>query len=230
MSASVRPSAAVDLPDGEGFEMVIDSEIPGALGTGFGFDGGNLVILLDDVVWETDLPITTTGETHVVLTWDERRAQPFLNGVLEEELDYTRGGVGGASNVIGRSTGTGVGYRGTLRDVRIVDATVDAAGAALLHAGERLPAPPPKPAFVNPYGADGSSAERARSWLHTNCAQCHQPGAAGRYDLRHDTPLPPTHPGPSTAPRDASRRQRRNAASPPFGVASGPKSGQLLTS
>ncbi|MBT9561296.1 MAG: PQQ-dependent sugar dehydrogenase, partial [Myxococcales bacterium] len=192
VSAWVKPAPATELPDGEDVEMAVDSEIPGAVGTGFGFDGGNLVVLLDDEVWETDLPIATTAETHVVLTWNERRAQLFLNGELEEELDYTRGGVGGANYVIGRSTWTGVGYRGTLRDVRIVDATVDAAGAALLYAGGELPIPSPKPAFVDPYGADGSTAERARAWLHTNCAQCHQPGGAGRYDLRHDTPLAET--------------------------------------
>lgn len=48
------------------------------------------------------------------------------------------------------------------------------------------------PAFADPRG-DAPVAARARSWLHGQCAHCHQPGgftAAGlELDLRHDTPL-----------------------------------------
>ncbi|MFO1407420.1 MAG: PQQ-dependent sugar dehydrogenase [Steroidobacteraceae bacterium] len=51
------------------------------------------------------------------------------------------------------------------------------------------------PAYRNPYGTAGTLTERARAWLHTNCAQCHRPGGGTpvNLDLRYDTALSATN-------------------------------------
>lgn len=50
------------------------------------------------------------------------------------------------------------------------------------------------PAYPDPHGSAGSLAERARAYLHTNCAQCHRPngGTGVSLDLRHATLLSAT--------------------------------------
>lgn len=50
------------------------------------------------------------------------------------------------------------------------------------------------PHLVDPYGTAGTLAERARAYLHTNCAQCHRPGGGtpDDMDLRFATPLAQT--------------------------------------
>jgi uncharacterized repeat protein (TIGR03806 family) len=50
------------------------------------------------------------------------------------------------------------------------------------------------PAYADPTDAGQSLTARARSYLHTNCANCHRPGAPTgvNLDLRHDTPLAQT--------------------------------------
>ena len=49
--------------------------------------------------------------------------------------------------------------------------------------------------YPNPFGTSGTLGERARSYLHTNCAQCHRPGGPTPtdMDLRYSTALPDTH-------------------------------------
>jgi uncharacterized repeat protein (TIGR03806 family) len=47
--------------------------------------------------------------------------------------------------------------------------------------------------LVDPFGS-AALDDRARAYLHTNCASCHRPGVAARaeFDLRYDTPLDQT--------------------------------------
>jgi len=51
------------------------------------------------------------------------------------------------------------------------------------------------PAMPDPYGAAGTLAERARAYLHTNCANCHRPGGGTPtlLDLRYTAPLASTN-------------------------------------
>lgn len=50
------------------------------------------------------------------------------------------------------------------------------------------------PAFADPVDTNRSLTDRARSYLHTNCANCHRPqgGTPVALDLRHSTALPRT--------------------------------------
>lgn len=51
------------------------------------------------------------------------------------------------------------------------------------------------PAYPDPFGTAGTLAERARAYLHTNCAQCHQPGGPTpvTLDLRYSATLAQTN-------------------------------------
>jgi uncharacterized repeat protein (TIGR03806 family) len=58
-----------------------------------------------------------------------------------------------------------------------------------------IAAPVDETAYPNPTGTAGTLGERARSYLHTNCAQCHRPGGptTANLDLRYSTPLASTN-------------------------------------
>jgi mono/diheme cytochrome c family protein len=49
--------------------------------------------------------------------------------------------------------------------------------------------------YPDPTGTTGTLSERARSYLHTNCAQCHRPGGptTANMDLRYSTALANTN-------------------------------------
>jgi uncharacterized repeat protein (TIGR03806 family) len=49
--------------------------------------------------------------------------------------------------------------------------------------------------YQNPTGTAGTLTERARAYLHSNCAQCHRPGGptTSNMDLRYTTPLASTN-------------------------------------
>jgi mono/diheme cytochrome c family protein len=49
--------------------------------------------------------------------------------------------------------------------------------------------------YPNPTGTAGTLNERARSYLHTNCSQCHRPNGptTANMDLRYSTPLANTN-------------------------------------
>jgi uncharacterized repeat protein (TIGR03806 family) len=56
-------------------------------------------------------------------------------------------------------------------------------------------APSALPSMPDPYGTAGSLGERARAYLHTNCAQCHRPngGTPTDLDLRYTTVIGSTN-------------------------------------
>lgn len=56
-------------------------------------------------------------------------------------------------------------------------------------------APATLPALADPTDTSQPLANRARAWLHTNCANCHQPGGPtpSNMDLRHSTALAATN-------------------------------------
>lgn len=66
---------------------------------------------------------------------------------------------------------------------------------ALADVGLLAPGEPAAAPLVDPESSDATLEERARSWLHANCAHCHRPGGWGAgtgMDLRASTPLAET--------------------------------------
>jgi putative heme-binding domain-containing protein len=61
----------------------------------------------------------------------------------------------------------------------------------IIKLGKTAPGDKPAKPLVNPHDTGADLYERARSYLHVNCAHCHQFGAGGsvNIDLRHDRPL-----------------------------------------
>lgn len=55
--------------------------------------------------------------------------------------------------------------------------------------------PTAETAYPDPMGTEGTLEERARSYLHTNCSQCHRPNGptTASMDLRYSTPLAETN-------------------------------------
>jgi uncharacterized repeat protein (TIGR03806 family) len=66
--------------------------------------------------------------------------------------------------------------------------TINTLTPAIANPGDQVPYP-------NPTGTSGTLGERARSYLHTNCAQCHRPAGptTSNMDLRYTTALADTH-------------------------------------
>ena len=58
-----------------------------------------------------------------------------------------------------------------------------------------IPDPATQPVIPDPYGTSGTVTERARAWLHTNCAFCHRPNGPtpSDMDLRYATSLAGTN-------------------------------------
>ena len=58
-----------------------------------------------------------------------------------------------------------------------------------------IPDPATQQVIPDPYGSSGTVTERARAWLHTNCAFCHRPGrpTGTNLDLRYTTALAATN-------------------------------------
>ena len=98
-----------------------------------------------------------------------------------------------AGGVLGLSTG----QMNTSHDV--LGTGTEYSQVGLLAALDYFDAPPPAPedqlpAFADPADASASLQDRARAYLHANCAHCHVPGglANATIDLRFDTPLAAT--------------------------------------
>jgi uncharacterized repeat protein (TIGR03806 family) len=101
------------------------------------------------------------------------------------------------SEAAGRSLG--VETRQLAFNIRYPQTGRDAHQLVTLDAINVLTPPIANPAgeipYPNPAGTAGTLGERARSYLHTNCAQCHRPGGptTANMDLRYATALSATN-------------------------------------
>ncbi len=92
------------------------------------------------------------------------------------------------TSVAGRSLGLELAQlNGPLAYPRGVTANQVESLAAVGYFSAALPAPAPfLPRLVNPLGSAGTVEERARSYLHSNCSNCHRNGAGqGAQDFRY---------------------------------------------
>jgi glucose/arabinose dehydrogenase/mono/diheme cytochrome c family protein len=186
LAAWIRPETSdpVDF-----IESVIDTDVPGQYGSGFGLNNGEIVVILDDQFWFTGVPVTLGQWQHVALAFDGRQARLLVDGEPVGTLPYVQGDVTDANYVIGASNANALFFHGELRDVRIFDASLSDDDVARVRDGlDPEPAMSPGP-YPDPYG-DDPVPDRARAWLHTNCSQCHRPGGPGRgdFDMRYETP------------------------------------------
>ena len=119
-------------------ESVFDTDQPGQYGTGWGLSGGKIRVILDDLFWDTNVPITLNQWQHVTLTFDATSARIYLNGAEAANLAYTQGGVGSANYRIGRSNANADFFHGDIREAKIYSRAVFSAEAAEIYAGDPL--------------------------------------------------------------------------------------------
>jgi hypothetical protein len=186
LSAWVRPSRSEDVAF---IESVIDSDVPGQYGSGFGLDDGRWKAILDDQFWEFEFPAVIGEWQHVSLAFDGEWAGFYVDGALVAETGYA-GEPTEVNFVLGRSNANDLFFHGELRDVRIFGRRLTDDEVVAVSRGEDVGVEPLPDAMPDPY-ADGPIGPRARAWLHTNCASCHRPGGTGRgtADYRYTTPL-----------------------------------------
>lgn len=190
LSLWLRPTGWAD--PSEGVAGLIDSNTssnPLRAGLGLGLAGDALVATLPTGDWETGVQLELDRWQQVVLSVGEGAAALYVNGEPRASATYDPGvAAQERAFVLGCSATGSPCFQGELRDVRVFDVALVAEEALQLGMGadpDRLFALQP---YVDPYG-DAEVDERARAWLHTNCAPCHRPDGPGSYDLRYDTPI-----------------------------------------
>ncbi|MBN9692121.1 MAG: hypothetical protein J0M24_17900 [Verrucomicrobia bacterium] len=135
LAAWIRPRTSDDVAF---IESVFDTDVPGQYGSGWGLDNRRLKVILDDRFWEPAVPIRLNEWQHVALTFNDRQARLYTNGLLAASLSYTRGPVSSANFKLGRSNANASYFDGALSDVRLYNRFFAAADvASLFLANER---------------------------------------------------------------------------------------------
>lgn len=131
LAAWIKPRSSNDV---DWIESVIDADISGQYGTGWGLDNGYIKVILDDQFWFTSVPVVLHRWQHVALTYDESSAKLYVDGVLRESLSYTRSSsITPANYRIGRSHANGLGFKGRIDDVRIYNRVLSPNEIELIH-------------------------------------------------------------------------------------------------
>jgi uncharacterized repeat protein (TIGR03806 family) len=167
----------------------------------FGFDGKlvetRLLVALSDGTWVGYSYQWNEGQTSAALVASAGASVSFNTG--GRTVDWTYPGRRDCTECHTRSAGWTLGPETAQMNRTLVTAAlgsgnqIDKLAAAGLF--DSAPGKPFKAALVTPYagqlGAPPASAtvtERARSYLHANCAFCHRPdGEFNSVDLRYDT-------------------------------------------
>jgi uncharacterized repeat protein (TIGR03806 family) len=169
----------------------------------FGFDGKvvetRLLVALPNGTWTGYTYQWNESQTGATLVASAGASVSFNTG--SRTVDWTFPGQRDCTECHTRSAGWTLGPETAQMNRMPVTATlgsgnqIDKFAAAGLF--EKPPATPYKAPLVTPYpgqlgspAASATATQRARSYLHANCAFCHRPdGEFSTVDLRYDTPL-----------------------------------------
>jgi len=202
VSCAAEPSACLDAADDGKWRFPAGTTFIKS----FGFDGKlvetRLLVALPNGTWVGYSYQWDEAQTGATLVASEGASVSFNTG--SRSVDWTYPGRRDCTECHTRSAGWTLGPE-TAQMNRVplsrelgTDNQIDKLAAANLF--DSAPAQPYKAPLVRPYdGQPGSPppsatvTERARSYLHANCAFCHRPdGEFNSVDLRHDTPFEDT--------------------------------------
>jgi hypothetical protein len=130
--AWIAPASSGDVTHIEG---VIDSDLAGQYGSGWGLDGGRLKVVLDDRFWSPSVPVALDRWIHVALAFDRASARLFVDGILGSSITYAQGDVSRSSYKIGKGAPNPLYYHGSIRDVRIYGRALPAADIEAIYDG-----------------------------------------------------------------------------------------------
>jgi hypothetical protein len=120
LSAWIRPRTSDDVAQ---IESVLDTDVGGQFGTGWGLDNGKITAILDERFWTTTKSAVLGQWQYVSLVYDTTNARVFWNGQLADSLTYTQGPLTVANYRIGRSNANALYFDGGIDEVRISNLT-----------------------------------------------------------------------------------------------------------
>ena len=100
---------------------VIDCDVGGQYGAGWGVQNGKFRVLLDDTFWDTGISATLYQWQHVALSFTTNLATLYVNGVAAASTNYPQGAVNTTNFYIGRSHANAEYWNGGIYDAQIYD-------------------------------------------------------------------------------------------------------------
>lgn len=102
-------------------ESIIDGDVSGQYGTGFGLDNGAFTVILDNEFWGTAKAVTLNAWQHVVLKFNATNAVLYHNGASAATLAYTQGSISSTTLRLGRSMVNAEYFDGAIQEVQMLD-------------------------------------------------------------------------------------------------------------
>jgi hypothetical protein len=118
LSAWIYPNTSSDATN---IESVIDGDVAGEYGQGWGLDNGVIKVILDNQFWTTTQSVSLNTWQHVALTFNATTAKLYYNGDSVAVLSYTRGSVTNSTYKIGKSNANAEYFDGGLDEVVIYE-------------------------------------------------------------------------------------------------------------
>jgi hypothetical protein len=118
LSGWIYPRTSDDV---NGMETVIDGDVSGQWGSGFGIDNGVIVVLLDNQWWNTGRAVTLNAWQNVAVRFNATKAVLFLNGSATDSVTYTQGSISSTTYTIGKSVSNTLYFDGYLNEITVAD-------------------------------------------------------------------------------------------------------------